>query len=155
MPISLNGESICAICTSPGIGSISVIRLSGKDSKTIVEKIFSKKLIKQRFMYYGSFKFKNKKKKLAQIEKILGEKIKKKQNPEEVKPQIRQASEFEKKEIIDTNQIAALIDKAKEIEAVKTVSVEQVRQQEHSIKDEILTLLISAIFIFTFLPFLE
>ena len=61
MPISLNGESICAICTSPGIGSISVIRLSGKDSKTIVEKIFSKKLIKQRFMYYGSFKFKNKK----------------------------------------------------------------------------------------------
>ena len=61
MPISLNGESICAICTSPGIGSISVIRLSGKDSKIIVEKIFSKKLIKQRFMYYGSFKFKNKK----------------------------------------------------------------------------------------------
>ncbi len=45
--------------------------------------------------------------------------IEKKQNPEEVKPQIRQSSEFEKKEIIDTNQIAALIDKAKEIEAVK------------------------------------
>ena len=45
--------------------------------------------------------------------------VKKKQNPEEIKPQIRQASEFEKKEIIDTNQIAALIDKAKEEEAVK------------------------------------
>ena len=45
------------------------------------------------------------------------------------------------------------IIKAKEIEAIKTVSVEQVRQQEHSIKDEVLTLLISAIFIFTFLPF--
>ncbi len=45
--------------------------------------------------------------------------IKKKQNPEEVKPLIRQSSEFEKKEIIDTNQIAALIDKAKEVEAVK------------------------------------
>jgi len=45
--------------------------------------------------------------------------IKKKQNPEEVKPQIRQASEFEKKEVVDTNQIAALIDKAKEEEAVK------------------------------------
>ena len=45
------------------------------------------------------------------------------------------------------------IIKAKEIEAVKTVSVEQVRQQEHSIKDEILTILISAIFVFTFLPF--
>ena len=45
--------------------------------------------------------------------------VKKKQNPEEIKPQIRQSSEFEKKEIIDTNQIAALIDKAKEVEAVK------------------------------------
>ena len=40
--------------------------------------------------------------------------IKKKQNPEEIKPEIRQASEFEKKEIIDTNEIAALLDKAKE-----------------------------------------
>ena len=45
------------------------------------------------------------------------------------------------------------IIKAKEIEAAKTVSVEQIRQQEHSIKDEILTLLISGIFVFTFLPF--
>tara|TARA_X000000368_G_scaffold416731_1_gene411350 strand:- start:300 stop:1106 length:807 start_codon:yes stop_codon:yes gene_type:complete len=44
--------------------------------------------------------------------------VKKKQNPEEIEPQIRQSSEFEKKEIIDTNQIAALIDKAKEEEAV-------------------------------------
>jgi len=44
--------------------------------------------------------------------------VKKKQNPEDVKPQIRQSSEFEKKEIIDTNQIAALIDKAKEEEAL-------------------------------------
>ena len=40
--------------------------------------------------------------------------IKKKQNPKEIKPEIRQASEFEKKDIINTNQIAALIDKAKE-----------------------------------------
>ena len=42
---------------------------------------------------------------------------KKKQNPEEIKPQIRQASEFEKKELFDTNEIAALIDKAKEEKA--------------------------------------
>ena len=40
--------------------------------------------------------------------------VKKKQNPEEVKEQIRQVSEFEKKELFDPNQIAALIDKAKE-----------------------------------------
>jgi len=54
--------------------------------------------------------------------------IKKKQNPEEVKPEIRQASEFEKKEIIDTNQIAALIDKAKEVEAVEQKKKDNVTQ---------------------------
>ncbi len=54
--------------------------------------------------------------------------IKKKQNPEEVKPEIRQASEFEKKEIVDTNQIAALIDKAKEIEAVAQKKTDKVTQ---------------------------
>ena len=54
--------------------------------------------------------------------------VKKKQNPEEVKPEIRQASEFEKKEIIDTNQIAALIDKAKEEEAVKQKKEDKITQ---------------------------
>ena len=54
--------------------------------------------------------------------------VKKKQNPEEVKPEIRQASEFEKKEIVDTNQIAALIDKAKEEEAVKQKKKDKITQ---------------------------
>ena len=45
------------------------------------------------------------------------EMVKKKQNPEEIKPEIRQSSEFEKKELFDTNEIAALIDKAKEEQA--------------------------------------
>ena len=54
--------------------------------------------------------------------------IKKKQNPEEVKPEIRQASEFEKKEIVNTNQIAALIDKAKEEEAVKQKKKDKITQ---------------------------
>ena len=54
--------------------------------------------------------------------------VKKKQNPEEVKPQIRQSSEFEKKEIVDTNQIAALIDKAKEVEAVEQKKNNQITQ---------------------------
>jgi len=40
--------------------------------------------------------------------------VKKKQNPKEVKEEIRQASEFEKKELFDPDQIAALIDKSKE-----------------------------------------
>jgi len=54
--------------------------------------------------------------------------IEKKQNPEEIKPEIRQASEFEKKEIIDTNQIAALIDKAKEVTAKKEEEQKQLTQ---------------------------
>ena len=54
--------------------------------------------------------------------------VKKKQNPEEIKPQIRQSSEFEKKEIIDTNQIAALIDKAKEVEATQEKENKKITQ---------------------------
>ena len=51
---------------------------------------------------------------MPEDKKETKELIKKKQNPEEIKPQIRQASEFEKEELFDTNEIAALIDKAKE-----------------------------------------
>ena len=54
--------------------------------------------------------------------------VKKKQNPEDVKPQIRQSSEFEKNEIVDTNKIAALIDKAKEEEAVKQKKSNKITQ---------------------------
>ncbi len=54
--------------------------------------------------------------------------VKKKQNPEEIKPEIRQSSEFEKKEIINTNEIAALIDKAKEEEAVKQKKADKITQ---------------------------
>ena len=61
-------------------------------------------------------------------------KVKKKQNPEEVKPEIRQASEFEKKEIVDTNQIAALIDKAKEEEAVKQKKSDKITQSSQKNK---------------------
>jgi len=45
--------------------------------------------------------------------------VKKKQNPKEVKEQIRQVSEFEKKELFDPDQIAALIDKSK-VETAET-----------------------------------
>ena len=54
--------------------------------------------------------------------------IEKKQNPEEIEPQIRQSSEFEKKEIVDTNQISALIDKSKEVEAKKDKSDDKLTQ---------------------------
>ena len=48
------------------------------------------------------------------LDKQKKEIIKKKQNPKEIKEETRQASEFEKKELFDPNQIAALIDKSKE-----------------------------------------
>ena len=62
---------------------------------------------------------------------------KKKQNPEEVEPQIRQSSEFEKKEIINTNEIAALIDKAKEEEAVEKDNTNKLTQS--SVKNSFAT----------------
>ena len=54
--------------------------------------------------------------------------VKKKQNPEEIKPEIRQSSEFEKKEIVNTNEIAALIDKAKEETAEKQKKTNKITQ---------------------------
>tara|TARA_B100000941_G_scaffold237757_1_gene180803 strand:+ start:117 stop:929 length:813 start_codon:yes stop_codon:yes gene_type:complete len=49
-----------------------------------------------------------------------------KQNPEEVKDEIRQSSEFEKKELFDPNKIAALIDKSKE----ETADIQQKKSLE-------------------------
>ena len=48
-----------------------------------------------------------KKEKIKKIEE-------KKQNPEKIDNEVKQVSEFEKKEIFDPNNIAALIDKSKE-----------------------------------------
>ena len=55
------------------------------------------------------------------IKRIKKKLVEKKQNPEEIKPQIRQSSEFEKEELINTNEIAALIDKAKEEQAMEVI----------------------------------
>ena len=46
--------------------------------------------------------------------------VEKKHNPVEIKEHIRQVSEFEKKELFDPNQIAALIDKSK-VESAETL----------------------------------
>ena len=60
-----------------------------------------------------------------------------KQNPEKVDEEVKQVSEFEKKDLFDPNNIAALIDKSKEetAEIVKTnndVTQDQVRNIENS-----------------------
>ena len=65
--------------------------------------------------------------------------VKKKQNPEEVKEQIRQVSEFEKKELFDPNEIAALIDKSKE------VSAETLKKSKKLTQSNIKTSLVSAL----------
>ena len=48
-------DIICAIATAPGIGAISIIRVSGKDALDIVSKIFSKDLkkAKSHTLLYG------------------------------------------------------------------------------------------------------
>ena len=63
--------------------------------------------------------------------------VEKKQNPEEIKPEIRQSSEFEKKEIIKSNEIAALIDKAKEQEVIKQKNFNKLTQS--SVKNSFAT----------------
>ena len=72
----------------------------------------------------------------------LKEEIKtKKQNPEKIETKVKQTSEFEKKEIFDPNQIAALIDKSKEESANKVKKNNQVTQnQDKNIENSALTL---------------
>ena len=52
-------DTICAICTSLGVGAISIIRVSGEDSFKIVSKIFTKDLTKlpDHTINYGFIKY--------------------------------------------------------------------------------------------------
>ena len=63
--------------------------------------------------------------------KKIKTKEEKKQNPEKVDNEVKQVSEFEKKEAIDPNEIAALIDKAKE------ESTEKVKKNNNVTQDQI------------------
>ena len=65
----------------------------------------------------------------------------KKQNPEKIEDKMKQVSEFEKKEMFDTNQIAALIDKSKEEEAKTNIKSNKITQsQDDSVDMNSLTL---------------
>ena len=55
--------------------------------------------------------------KIKKIEKIKEDK----QNPEKIDNEVKQVSEFEKKELFDPNNIAALIDKSK-VESAETIN---------------------------------
>ena len=54
----------------------------------------------------------------------------KKQNPEKIDNEVKQVSEFEKKEIFDPNSIAALIDKSKENLAETTKKTNKITQSQ-------------------------
>ena len=107
----------------PPIISVELIQISDKTNipyapkaRKVIEKVKEeeKRVISEQAPPAAKAKEKADRIPLPKKQDEKKELVKKKQNPEEVKPEIRQASEFEKKEIIDTDQIAALIDKAKE-----------------------------------------
>ncbi len=52
------------------------------------------------------------------------------QNPEKIDNDVKQVSEFEKEELFDTNNIAALIDKSKEEAAIEANKTDQVTQDQ-------------------------
>ena len=64
-----------------------------------------------------------------------------KQNPEKVDNEVKQVSEFEKKDLFDPNNIASLIDKSK-IEAAETTKKNDkiTQDQDRNIENAILTL---------------
>ena len=64
--------------------------------------------------------------KTQKIEKIKEDK----QNPEKIDNEIKQVSEFEKKELFDPNNIAALIDKSKEESAEITKKTNDITQDQ-------------------------
>ncbi|MDC2971411.1 cell envelope biogenesis protein TolA [Candidatus Pelagibacter sp.] len=65
----------------------------------------------------------------------------KKQNPEKVDDKVKQVSEFEKKDLFDPNNIAALIDKSKEESAEVLKSNDDITQdQERNVENTGLTL---------------
>ena len=55
---------------------------------------------------------------------------KKKQNPEKIDQEVKQVSEFEKKELFDPDNVAALIDKSKEETAETTFKSNKVTQSQ-------------------------
>ena len=110
----------------PPIVSVELIEIKAKTyipfapkARKIIEKVKeeNKRVVSEQAPPSAKAKEKPDRIPLPEDKKETKKLIKKKQNPEEIKPQIRQSSEFEKEELFDTNEIAALIDKAKEEQA--------------------------------------
>ena len=115
----------------PPIVSVELIQISDKTNipfapkaRKIIDKVKKeeKRVVSEQAPPSAKAKEKPDRIPMPDEKKDTKELIKKKQNPKEIKPQIRQSSEFEKEELIDTNEIAALIDKAKEEKVLKEVT---------------------------------
>ena len=75
--------------------------------------------------------------KVKKVEKIKEDK----QNPEKVDNEVKQVSEFEKEELFDPNNIAALIDKSKEETAQTMNKTDKITQdQQKNVESTGLTL---------------
>ena len=109
----------------PPIVSVELIQISEKTNipfapkaKKIIEKVKKKEKEKITSEQAPPKKVKKEKPDAVPLPDEKIEKVKKieekKQNPEKLDEKIKQVSEFEKKELFDPNNIAALIDKSKE-----------------------------------------
>jgi len=121
----------------PPIVSVELIEIKDKTyipyapkARKIIEKVKEekKRIVSEQAPPAAKAKEKPDRIPMPEDKKETQEIIKKKQNPEEIKPQIRQASEFEKNELFDTNEIAALIDKAKEEQAETKMKKDKITQ---------------------------
>ena len=125
----------------PPIISIELIQITDKTNipfapkaKKIIEKV--KKREKERVVSEQAPPKKIKKekpdavplpdKKIEKVKKIE----EKKQNPKKIETEVKQVSEFEKKELFDPNNIAALIDKSKEDLAETTKTTNKITQSQ-------------------------
>ena len=107
----------------PTIVSVELIQITDKTNIPFAPK--AKKIIE---------KVKKKEKQRIVSEQAPPKKVKKikekKQNPEKIETEIKQVSEFEKKELFDPNNIAALIDKSKEDFAETSKTTNKVTQSQ-------------------------
>ena len=110
----------------PPIVSVELIEIKDKTfipyapkARKIIEKVKDekKRVVSEQAPPAAKAKEKPDRIPMPEDKKEIKELLKNKQNPDEIEPQIRQASEFQKEELFDTNEIAALIDKAKEEQA--------------------------------------
>jgi len=126
----------------PPIVSVELIQITDKTNvpfapkaKKIIEKV--KKKEKEKLVSEQAPPKKVKKQKPdaiplpdQKVEKVKKKKNKK-QNPEKIDNEVRQVSEFEKKELFDPNSIAALIDKSKEEVAQTTNKKDKITQDQN------------------------